>query len=658
MFKRLLIANRGEIACRVMRTAQAMGIYCIAVYADADKDALHVQMADEAWHLGPSPAAESYLNSDKILAVAKKSHADAVHPGYGFLSENSRFADACAEAGITFIGPPVAAIDAMGSKSAAKAIMEKAGVPLVPGYHGQDQSDATLIAGAQDIGFPVLIKAALGGGGKGMRVVEGPEKLKEAIDSARREAQSGFGDQTLLLERYLSQPRHVEVQVFADTQGNCIYLGDRDCSAQRRHQKVVEEAPAPGLSDTLRQAMGEAAVTAAKAIGYVGAGTVEFLLDGQDFFFMEMNTRLQVEHPVTEAVTGQDLVAWQLAVAAGKPLALTQTQVPSQGHSLEVRIYAEDPYHGFLPQSGPILLLREPAGVRLDTGVRQGDNISSYYDPMIAKLIVHDNDRPGAISKMVTALDNYCLAGIKTNVGFLRRLVSHPDFIAGKLSTHFIDQHSDSLLQAPTWDNTHLALAALAELCFRQQDVVSQRAQSNEPGSPWHAGDGWRLNAAASERLVLDTGDGKAKALEVKPQANGWQLVIGTQTIEAQATLLGQQLQARLDGKKWQLPVWRSGQTVVLFDQGQPFIAKPYQSQATAETANEGNMSAPMNGTIVAVAAKVGDKVKVGDILVVMEAMKMEYAITATKDAVVSDIFFQTGDRVTDGAELVRLEEA
>ncbi|WP_406667193.1 acetyl/propionyl/methylcrotonyl-CoA carboxylase subunit alpha [Gallaecimonas sp. GXIMD1310] len=658
MFKTLLIANRGEIACRVIRTAHRLGLRCIAVYSDADRHARHVQMADEAWHLGPAEAAQSYLRADKILAIAKAAGADAIHPGYGFLSENSAFARACDDAGIAFVGPPTAAIEAMGSKSAAKAIMADAGVPLVPGYHGDDQSEKTLLDAAINIGFPQLIKAAMGGGGKGMRVVDSAEQVKDAIAAARREAKSAFGDEHLLIERYLTRPRHVEVQVFADQHGNCIYLGDRDCSAQRRHQKVVEEAPAPGLSDNLRRAMGEAAVKAAQAIGYVGAGTVEFLLDGDDFYFMEMNTRLQVEHPVTEMVTGQDLVHWQLLVAAGQPLPLTQQQVRCDGHSVEVRIYAEDPYKDFLPQSGTLTLLREPEDdVRIDTGVRQGDEISPFYDPMIAKLIVHASDRASALRSMSRALDQYRLAGIKANVGFLRRLVSHPAFMAADLSTRFIEQHQAELTAAPQWNEQRLALAALTVLAYRHHNAAERREQSHEPGSLWHRANGWRLNANASLRLQLDIGDNEPVIVMAEHSPDGWQLRFHEHQMLAQGHIENDRLYASLDGHQLQLPVWQHEDGFALFEQGQPYQWREYQAALQQLDNTDSELVAPMNGTVVATEVNAGDSVKAGDTLVVMEAMKMEYTIAAPRDGIVAEVFYQAGDRVSDGAELVRLEE-
>ncbi|SUX56291.1 acetyl-CoA carboxylase biotin carboxylase subunit [Chromobacterium vaccinii] len=454
MFNKILIANRGEIACRVIKTARALGIATVAVYSDADADARFVKLADEAYRLGPAPAAESYLRADLILAIARQSGAQAVHPGYGFLSENEDFAAACEAAGIAFIGPPASAIAAMGSKSAAKALMEKAGVPLVPGYHGDDQDPAKLQQQADAIGYPVLIKASAGGGGKGMRIVEKSEDFAAALASCQREARASFGDDKVLVEKYLTKPRHVEIQVFADKLGGCVYLFERDCSVQRRHQKVLEEAPAPHLPQATREAMGQAAVAAARAVGYIGAGTVEFIMDVDTgkFYFMEMNTRLQVEHPVTEMITGQDLVAWQLAVAAGGELPLKQEQLAIRGHAIEARIYAEDPDKGFLPSTGTLIHLATPAesaNVRIDTGVEQGDAISPFYDPMIAKLIVWGETREAALRQMDAALAQYRIVGLSSNVSFLRRIVNHPSFSSGQVDTGLIARHHDALLPPP-----------------------------------------------------------------------------------------------------------------------------------------------------------------------------------------------------------------
>ncbi|HSK40851.1 MAG TPA: acetyl-CoA carboxylase biotin carboxylase subunit, partial [Arenibaculum sp.] len=466
MFSKILIANRGEIACRVIRTARHMGIRTVAVHSEADAGALHVDMADEAWLIGPPPARESYLRIDAILDVARRSGAEAIHPGYGFLSENAAFADACGQAGIVFVGPPADAIRAMGGKSEAKALMEPAGVPLVPGYHGAGQDPELLRREAEAIGFPLLIKASAGGGGKGMRVVAAAGEFDAQLAGARREAASAFGDERVLLEKYLTRPRHVEIQVFADRHGNCVYLFERDCSIQRRHQKVVEEAPAPALPPGTRQRMGEAAVAAARAIGYVGAGTVEFLLDEDGaFYFMEMNTRLQVEHPVTEMITGQDLVEWQFRVAAGEPLPVGQDDLAISGHAIEVRVYAEDPARDFLPQTGRLdhLAFPEPGPhVRIDAGVRAGDRISIHYDPMIAKLIVWDHDRPAAVRRLRAALGATQIAGLNANVGFLSAIAAHPAFLAADLDTRFIERHHADLLpaQAPA-DATTLALGSL-----------------------------------------------------------------------------------------------------------------------------------------------------------------------------------------------------
>jgi 3-methylcrotonyl-CoA carboxylase alpha subunit len=488
----LLVANRGEIACRVMRTAKALGLTTVAVHSATDREARHSREADIRVDLGGSKAADSYLQIDKLIAAAKASGAQAIHPGYGFLSENAGFARAIEAAGLIFLGPPASAIDAMGSKSAAKALMETAGVPLVPGYHGEAQDLETFRDACERIGYPVLLKATAGGGGKGMKVVEDVSQLAEALASAQREAQSSFGDSRMLVEKYLLKPRHVEIQVFADQHGNCLYLNERDCSIQRRHQKVVEEAPAPGLTPELRRAMGEAAVRSAQAIGYVGAGTVEFLLDARgEFFFMEMNTRLQVEHPVTEAITGLDLVAWQIRVARGEALPITQDQVPLNGHAIEVRLYAEDPANDFLPATGRLALYRESAagpGRRVDSGVEEGDEISPFYDPMLGKLIAWGEDREQARLRLLSMLDEFAIGGLKTNINFLRRIIAHPAFAAAELDTGFIPRYQEQLLPAPgTLSDAFWNAAAQAVA-----QSLPQLARQDDPASPWSLNSGLR----------------------------------------------------------------------------------------------------------------------------------------------------------------------
>ncbi|HZD21566.1 MAG TPA: acetyl-CoA carboxylase biotin carboxylase subunit, partial [Burkholderiales bacterium] len=503
MFRKILIANRGEIACRVMRTAQRMGIRTVAVYSDADRNALHVQLADEARRLGPPPAAESYLNIDAVLGAAQATGAEAIHPGYGFLAENEHFAARCRGAGIVFIGPTPEAIAAMGDKAAAKRLMEKAGVPLVPGYHGEKQDAAFLAKEAERIGFPVLIKPTAGGGGKGMRVVTERKAFAGALEGAMREAKAAFGDERVLIERYLERPRHIEMQVFGDTQGNVLHLYERDCSVQRRHQKVLEEAPAPQFSK--RNDMAAAAVAAAKAIGYTGAGTVEFITeqDGR-FYFMEMNTRLQVEHPVTEMVTGLDLVEWQLRVAAGERLPLNQDALRISGHAIEARIYAEDPERDFLPATGRLAHLSFPADVRIDTGVREGDEISAWYDPLIAKLIVHAPDRVAALAQLAAALRETQIAGVTTNVEFLRRVCESAAFADADLDTGLIERHRAELFppRGPV-PAAALAAAALAELEHEQATAREAAARSGDPHSPWHDVDGWRLNEESHHDFVF-----------------------------------------------------------------------------------------------------------------------------------------------------------
>ncbi len=654
MFRKILIANRGEIACRVIDTAHKLGIRCVAVYSEADANARHVRMADEAYLLGPAPSKDSYLRSDKIIDIAKQSGAEAIHPGYGFLSENEDFAKACSDAGVVFIGPPVGAITAMGSKSAAKKIMADAGVPLVPGYHGDDQSDDLLAKESANIGYPQLLKAAYGGGGKGMRVVWTKEEFADALASARREAKAGFGNDKMLVERYLTKPRHIEIQVFCDNHGNAVYLAERDCSIQRRHQKVIEEAPAPNFSAEQRKAMGEAAVKAAKAIDYRGAGTVEFLFDEDgSFYFMEMNTRLQVEHPVTEMITGQDLVKWQLLVAAGEKLPLSQHEVQIDGHAIEVRVYAEDPDNDFMPATGKLTYLRQPEqsrNVRVDTGVVENDEVSPFYDPMIAKLIVWDESRDRAIARMLRALDDYRIAGVTTNLSFLTSLTEHPAFKAAELDTNFINQHQATLFApANSENNQALVLAAL----FIMEQQKAPRPSNTSP-SPWQYSHGWRLNETPTVILNLLHGD-NAEQLTIREQQQHYVIELQGQQICCLADLNGDELSATLGDHKTKVRVSRYQDTISVFIKHHryDFI---YRTEVTPEldgSEHAGSLTAPLNGTIVAIMTKAGANVKAGDTLVIMEAMKMEYSIKAPKDGVVNEVFYAAGDLVKDGAELV-----
>ncbi|MCC5880958.1 MAG: acetyl/propionyl/methylcrotonyl-CoA carboxylase subunit alpha [Idiomarina sp.] len=653
MFNKILIANRGEIACRVISTAQRMGIQCVAVYSDADRDAKHVQMADEAFYIGASPSNQSYLVVDKIIDAAKRSGAQAIHPGYGFLSENEAFADACASNNIVFVGPPASAIAAMGSKSAAKSIMQEAGVPLVPGYHGSDQDVEKLRAEADKIRYPVLLKAAYGGGGKGMREVHKPADFDDALASAKREAQASFGNDKMLIEKFIVKPRHVEIQVFCDEHGNAVYLAERDCSVQRRHQKVLEEAPAPALGEETRQQMGEAAVRAAQAIDYRGAGTVEFLLDANnDFFFMEMNTRLQVEHPVTEMITGQDLVEWQLIVASGGVLPISQDQVSINGHAFEARIYAEDPQQDFLPSTGRIEFLRTPqedAHVRIDSGVREGDEVSPYYDPMIAKLIVWDTDRDRALLRLQRALREYQLVGPTTNVDYLHRLASHKDFVRANLSTQFIEQHGESLIKPGKGIERHLGLACIgAALALHQRP--GKHAQN-----PWSAANAWRLNQAASQHFELILDDQQV-TLQVAQQDQAFSVQVGDTHIDLEAKLDGDTLHVTHQGQQFSARVAIGSERHSLFTtHGRIDVSALDHAAAFGIEEDAGTLTAPMNGTIVAVNVAVGDTVTKDQALVVMEAMKMEYTIKAPADGVVEQIYFAAGDLVSDGAELVSL---
>ncbi len=660
MFDTILIANRGEIACRVIRTAKRLGIRTVAVYSDADAGALHVALADEAYHIGPPAARESYLLGDVILEVAVRSGAGAIHPGYGFLSENAGFAEACAKTGIVFIGPPCAAIRAMGSKSAAKEIMGAAGVPLVPGYHGQNQDPAFLRAEADRIGYPLLIKASAGGGGKGMRVVWNGPDFDEALSGAKREAMAGFGDDHVLMEKYLTRPRHIEIQVFADSQGNALHLFERDCSIQRRHQKVIEEAPASGMTAALREQMGAAAVAAARAINYVGAGTVEFLLDEDgSFYFMEMNTRLQVEHPVTEMITGLDLVEWQLRVAAGEPMPCSQEHIVIGGHAIEARIYAEDPAREFLPSIGKLRHLRTPsenAHVRIDSGVLQGDEVSIHYDPMIAKLVVWDSDRSSAIRRLRQALAEFQVVGVTTNTVFLGSVAAHPAFAAGEIDTSFIERHRSALFPeaAPASDRT-LALAAL-DLMLEQADEAGQRAHSSsDPYSPWHRTNGWRLNFDNHHDLHFIDGE-QAITVVVHYRSGGYILDLpgGSLFVRGERSAGGDIL-ADLGGMRVKGTIVRHGNTLTILDQGKSHLLTRHDPSAAGDEdeAVAGRLTAPMPGKVVAIMAEIGVRVERGTPLIIMEAMKMEHTISAPCDGSVAEFHYPVGAVVNEGAELL-----
>ena len=671
MFTKILIANRGEIACRVAATAHRLGIKTVAVYSEADANAKHVAVCDEAVLIGPAPAKESYLRADKIIEVALATGAQAIHPGYGFLSENDEFADACAKAGLVFIGPPASAIRAMGSKSAAKSLMEKANVPLVPGYHGDTQDPDFLQDKADRIGYPVLLKASAGGGGKGMRIVEKSADFKAALESCKREAINSFGDDKVLAEKYLTRPRHIEIQVFADTKGDCVYLFERDCSVQRRHQKVLEEAPAPGMTAERRRAMGEAAVAAAKAVGYVGAGTVEFIAnqDGS-FYFMEMNTRLQVEHPVTEMITGLDLVEWQLRVAAGEPLPKKQEELTIKGHALEARIYAENPEKGFLPSIGTLRHMHTPravtfelgggavagtpAAIRIDSGVREGDAISPFYDPMIAKLIVWGNDREEALGHMAQALSEYQVVGLATNVAFLKRLVESVPFSGADLDTGLIERNHDALFPpAPPVSLQVLALAAASLLTSEQ----NAGAAANDP---WANTSGWRMNGTLLRQLDY-ADEAAAYPLSIGYRESGWSVQLA-ETV-AEMTLVernGQQLVIKLNGATVRGTVVRAGEMFHVFTGGAHFPLNyndPLAHAGEAE-AEGGRLTAPMPGKIVAVLVEKGKTVEKGAPLLIMEAMKMEHTIAAPANGTVEDLLYAVGDQVAEGAQLLAFKVA
>jgi 3-methylcrotonyl-CoA carboxylase alpha subunit len=656
MFNKILIANRGEIACRIIRTARRMGVSTVAVYSDADRHALHVKLADEAMHIGAAPARESYLVAERILEAAQISEADAIHPGYGFLSENAQFAAACAAQGVVFIGPGSEAIAAMGSKSAAKRIMEQAGVPLVPGFHGDEQDSALLRAAARDMGYPVLLKATAGGGGKGMRQVWSDAEFDEALAAAQREASASFGDERMLVEKYLTKPRHVEVQVFFDHHGNGIYLAERDCSVQRRHQKVIEEAPAPGVSAALRRAMGETALQAARAIDYRGAGTVEFLLEEDgSFYFMEMNTRLQVEHPVTEMITGQDLVEWQLLVASGQPLPLTQEALRIRGHAFEARVYAEDPDNDFLPVTGTLDYFRPPKtsrNVRIDTGVSQGDEVSVYYDPMIAKLIVWDESRDRALQRLGSALSEFRISGTVTNLDFLYNLATCRPFVEAKLDTGFIEQHAELIFHEHHQDLAReLPLAALALLLHKQQQTGSSYM---EPWSPWLNSNAWRLNEPRIHRVQLHCHQ-QDHNVEIEQRGALYKVRAAGQETLVECTLEGDSLRYEIDGHRRRGTLASTHDNFTLYlPEGACLFHEilPDTGEADAAGADTG-LKAPMNGTIVALLVEVGAQVEANTPLLVMEAMKMEHTIRAPVAGVVNAFYYQRGDLVAGGAALL-----
>jgi len=664
MFTKILIANRGEIACRVAATARRMGIKTVAVYSEADANAKHVAVCDEAVLIGPAAAKESYLRADKIIEVALATGAQAIHPGYGFLSENSEFAEACAKNGIAFIGPPASAIEAMGSKSAAKSLMEKANVPLVPGYHGDNQDADFLHTEADRIGYPVLLKASAGGGGKGMRVIEKSADFKDALASCKREAINSFGDDKVLAEKYLQRPRHIEIQVFADTHGNCVYLFERDCSVQRRHQKVLEEAPAPGMTAERRAAMGEAAVAAAKAVGYVGAGTVEFIAnqDGS-FYFMEMNTRLQVEHPVTEMITGTDLVEWQLRVAAGEQLPLQQHELQIHGHAIEARVYAENPEKGFLPSIGTLRHARtpvavnfelggatDPAAFRIDSGVREGDTISPFYDPMIAKMIVWGKDRKEALARMAQALAQYQIVGLNSNIAFLSRLVTSTAFSGADLDTGLIERNQAELFPAVVAANiTTLALAVVSLL----------NSEKSTGTDPWQSSHGWRMNSLMQRNLQF-TEEEQTHDVQVTYLADGWQVKSGEELAQVRLALADQNdIVIKIADQTVAATVVRDGEHFHVFSQGRHTDLHYVDALAHAgeSEAEAGRLTAPMPGKIVAVLVNKAQEVKKGDALLIMEAMKMEHTISAPHDGVIDEVLYAIGDQVTEGAQLLAFQQ-
>ncbi|KAG7199542.1 hypothetical protein KM043_014153 [Ampulex compressa] len=671
---KILIANRGEIACRISKTAKKLGVKTVAVYSDVDKNSMHVDQADEAYCIGPAASSQSYLRQDKIIAVAKKAKCQAIHPGYGFLSENTEFAELCQRENIIFIGPPASAIRDMGIKNTSKAIMTKAGVPIIEGYHGEDQSNETLLLEAKKIGFPLMIKAIRGGGGKGMRIALKESEFTEALESARTESQKAFGDSAVLLEKYVSEPRHIEVQVFADKHGNVVYLFERDCSVQRRHQKVIEEAPAPGISSELRAELGQAAVRAAKAVGYVGAGTVEFIMDrnNHSFHFMEMNTRLQVEHPVTEAITGLDLVEWQLKVAAGEKLPLTQEEINLTGHAFEARIYAENPRDGFLPGAGHLSYLRTPEtaeNVRVETGVRENDEVSVHYDPMIAKLVVWGKNRNEALNILKSKLSEYNVAGLDTNIEFIKDLCLHPRFRNGEVHTGFIEENKEQLFPKLQVPNEVLAQGALASILYQEMDSLKTSLKTKDPLSPFVIETGLRFNYIHNEifKFNVENEELEVEVKFIEPEIylmrmnkiGPWRKVIGT--LKSKSGTL--ELSAEVDGVHNKSTIAKIKNTLHLFTKDREWklskscpkfvsqLSKKHETNASAAVS-------PMPGLVDKILVKKGDVVKKGDPLLVIVAMKMEHIVRASMNGTVEAILCLKGDNVPKDKLLIQLKES
>lgn len=671
MFSKILIANRGEIACRIIRTAKKMAISTVAVFSDADRQSPHVLLADEAVHIGNSPSSESYLCVDKIVQAAISTQADAIHPGYGFLSENADLARACADNNIVFIGPPTSAIESMGSKSAAKQIMAEAQVPLVPGYHEAKQDREVLHEAADKIGYPVLLKAVAGGGGKGMRRVDATEEFDAALDAAKREAMNGFGDDKMLVEKYILQPRHVEIQVFCDNFGNAVHLFERDCSIQRRHQKVIEEAPAPGITDALREQMGQAAIRCAKAIDYRGAGTVEFLLDASgNFYFMEMNTRLQVEHPVTEFISGQDLVEWQLRVAANEPLPASQSDLSINGHAIEARIYAEDPDNEFLPATGLISYFShadESPNLRVDTGVTQGSEVSIYYDPMLAKLIVWGETRTEAIARLSEALTHFKLGGIKNNIAFLHRVIDTEAFANAELETGFLDNNHDAIFVSnKNQDDSHQRLAdqfvphVAAYLNLAKQLSAKEKKSNIDRTSPWSIANSWRLNAAAQSRLKITIDSHIIDVLveDLTKQEEGHFIILHKgEKVDVYAQLDAPSLSITINGRRETVTVVQHPEGYQLLSRNHSLVFDRYSEDFECnEDGGDEQIIAPMNGRVVSLVVDTNKSLKKGDPVIVVEAMKMEHTLLAPADGHIVEFYYQAGDLVEGNATLAQFE--